>query len=79
MAENENLRVQMQLKPSNAPVSLIGTVVGVEASDNIDAPYLVRVNFEGLREAEQELLIHHLFQLQSRALRERNQAQNDAE
>lgn len=78
MAKNARLRVQMQLKPSNVPVSLIGTVVGIEASDNTDIPYLVRVNFEGLREAEQELLIHHLFQLQSRALRKRNHAQNDA-
>jgi len=79
LSVNDNLRLQMQLKPSNVPVTLIGSIVGVEHTDEEpNASYLVRVNFEGLREAEQEILIHHLFQLQSRQLRAANNAVNDA-
>lgn len=78
LSESDNLRLQMQLKPSNVPVTLMGTIVGVEHTGDPDAPYLVRVDFEGLREAEQEILIHHLFQLQSRRLQTHAQALNDA-
>lgn len=78
LAEHDNLRLQMQLKPSNVPVTLMGSIVGVEQVDDSEAPYLVRVNFDGLREAEQEILIHHLFQLQSRRLQANAQALNDA-
>jgi len=53
--------------------------VAVEHTADPEAPYLVRVDFEGLREAEQEILIHHLFQLQSRRLRAQNEAQNEAQ
>ena len=77
-SENDNLRLQMQLKPSNVPVTLMGTVVGVEHTGDAEAPYLIRIDFEGLKEAEQEILIHHLFQLQSRTLRSNKEAQNDA-
>ncbi len=73
----DNLRLQLQLQPSNVPVTLLGTIVGVEASDKAEAPHLVRVNFEGLREAEQEILIHHLFQLQTQNLRSFPKALND--
>ena len=76
--ENDNLRLQMQLKPSNVPVTLMGTVVGVEHTGDAEAPYLIRIDFEGFKEAEQEILIHHLFQLQSRTLRSNKEAQNDA-
>jgi len=78
LSESDNLRLQMQLKPSNVPITLMGSIVAVEHTADPEAPYLVRVDFEGLREAEQEILIHHLFQLQSRRLRAENEAQNDA-
>ncbi|MDF1761928.1 MAG: PilZ domain-containing protein [Oleibacter sp.] len=78
LSSSDNLRLYMQLKPSNMPVSLLGTVVGVDKTDNSKSPFLVRVNFEGLLEAEQELLIQHLFQLQSRSLKARSDAVNDA-
>lgn len=78
MAERDNLRLQLQLKSSNTPVTLLGTVVGVEHTTDSEAPYLVRVDFEGLRESEQEILINHLFQLQSHRLRAERDAQNDA-
>ncbi|MEK9712561.1 MAG: PilZ domain-containing protein [Thalassolituus sp.] len=77
LSENDNLRLQMQLKPSNVPVTLMGTVVGIENTGDANSPYLVRINFEGLREAEQEILIHHLFQLQSRQLKMISNADND--
>ncbi|MAR00249.1 MAG: hypothetical protein CMI00_06885 [Oceanospirillaceae bacterium] len=73
----ENLRLQMQLQPSNVPVTLLGTIVGIETTDDPAAPHLIRVDFEGLREAEQEILIHHLFQLQTQNLRSFPKALND--
>lgn len=77
LCESDNIRLQMQLKPSNVPVTLLGTIVAVEHTANPESPYLIRVDFEGLREAEQEILIHHLFQLQTRKLKLQNEAQND--
>jgi len=78
LAAHDNLKLQMQLKPSNVPVTLMGKIVAVENSGDEKASYLVRVDFSGLREAEQEILIHHLFQLQSRRLQAHAQALNDA-
>ena len=64
-----HLLFNLQLKPSNAILSLAGNIVGVDKNTDPQCPWLVRVNFENLKEAEQELLIQHLFQLQSRNLR----------
>lgn len=66
---SSHLLFNLQLKPSNAILSLAGNIVSIDDSGESDAPYMVRVNFEGLKETEQELLIQHLFQLQSRTLR----------
>ena len=62
--------LNMQLKPSNANLSLAGDIVAVNEVNHERGRYQVRVNFEGLKEAEQELLIQHLFQLQSRTRRQ---------
>lgn len=64
-----HLLFNLQLKPSNAMLALAGTIVSIDSSGESGQPYLVRVNFDDLQEAEQELLIQHLFQLQSRTLR----------
>lgn len=77
--ECDNIRLQMQLKPSNVPVTLLGTIIAVEHTGDAESPYLIRVDFEDVREAEQEILIHHLFQLQTRRLKMSSEAQNDAE
>ncbi|ASP38407.1 hypothetical protein CHH28_06850 [Bacterioplanes sanyensis] len=73
------LLLNMQLKPSNTNLELSGRVISVEASDEEEKPHRVRVNFEGLKEAEQELLIQHLFQLQNRNLKARHQEDDEPE
>ncbi|QQD20495.1 PilZ domain-containing protein [Venatoribacter cucullus] len=62
--------LNIQLKPSNASLSLAGDIVSVKEVNHDRGRYQVRVNFDGLKEAEQEMLIQHLFQLQSRTLRQ---------
>ncbi len=70
LSKQTHLLFDLQLKPSNAMLTLAGTIVSVEKTHTVGDTYLVRVNFEGLKETEQELLIQHLFQLQSRTLRQ---------
>jgi len=67
--EDKYLLFNLQLKPSNAMLTLAGTIVAAEQTGDPDKPWLLRINFEGLRESEQELLIQHLFQLQTRTLK----------
>lgn len=72
LSGQSHLLFNLQLKPSNAILALAGNIVAIEPSQDPAKPYLVRVNFEDLTEAEQALLIQHLFQLQSRTLREQH-------
>lgn len=65
----EFILLSMILKPSNTPVSLAGQVVAVDMVEHSKKPYKVRLNFPDIQEAEQELLIQHLFQLQSKQLK----------
>lgn len=69
----DHLLLHMQLKPSNAELSLTGTIVSMEKAKNPDEPNLVRIDFSNLKEAEQEVLIQHLFQLQNRHLKLRSE------
>lgn len=72
LSNQTHLLFNLQLKPSNANLALAGNIVGIEKCDSSESPYLVRVNFEDLKESEQELLIQHLFHLQSRTLRDKH-------
>ncbi len=65
----EYVLLSMILKPSNTPVSLAGQIVAVDVVENSKKPYKVRINFPDIQDAEQELLIQHLFQLQSKQLK----------
>ncbi|MAS26143.1 MAG: hypothetical protein CMI08_14730 [Oceanospirillaceae bacterium] len=69
LSGSSHLLFQLQLKPSNAMLNLAGTVVSAEKTQQTNNPFLVRVNFDGIQESEQELLIQHLFQLQSKTLK----------
>jgi uncharacterized protein YdcH (DUF465 family) len=71
--KDDHLLLNMQLKPSNAELSLTGKVVSVEESSEPEEPNLVRIDFSDLKGAEQEVLIQHLFQLQNRHLKLRNE------
>ncbi|GGY47356.1 hypothetical protein GCM10011297_20120 [Bacterioplanes sanyensis] len=77
LERDHHLLLNMQLKPSNANLELSGRVVDIESSDEDERPYRVRVDFEGLTEAEQEIIIQHLFQLQNRNLKARHQEHRD--
>lgn len=65
----EYLLLSMLLKPANTPMSLAGQVIGVEQIPNSDKPFKIRINFPDIQETEQELLIQHLFQLQTKHLK----------
>jgi len=69
----DHLLLHMQLKPSNTELSLTGRVISIEKNPQSDEPDLVRIDFHDLREAEQEVLIQHLFQLQNRHLKLRSE------
>ena len=71
--KDDHLLLHMQLKPSNAELSLTGKIVSVEQSRTDEEPNLVRIDFSDLKEAEQEVLIQHLFQLQNRHLKLRSE------
>jgi len=73
VATGDHLLLHMQLKPSNAELSLTGTIVSIEESKTADEPNLVRIDFADLKEAEQEVLLQHLFQLQNRHLKLRSE------
>ena len=70
LQNDTHLLLNLQLKPSNATLSLAGTLVSVHEVNHEHGKFQVRINFDGLKEAEQEMLIQHLFQLQSRSLRQ---------
>lgn len=73
---NEFLLLTMILKPSNTQISLAGQVIKSEKTSLQDKPFKIRINFPDIQEAEQELLIQHLFQLQTKKLkREHEQLQ----
>lgn len=67
--ENEFLLLTMILKPSNTQISLAGQVIKSEKTGHQDKPFKIRINFPDIQEAEQELLIQHLFQLQTKKLK----------
>lgn len=71
--EGEYLMLNLMLKPSNTQVSLAGEVIGVDPIDDPEKPYKVRINFPDIQQAEQELLIQHLFQLQTSHLKRENE------
>lgn len=76
---DQPLMLTMQLKPSNATLNLTGRIVGMhpveDENEEDDEGYRIRVEFEGLQESQQELLIQHLFQLQNKALKKRSEDQ----
>lgn len=64
--KDENILLQLKLKPSNISIVTIGKVIGVGSADGKN---IVRVDFENLGESNQDLLMQHLFQVQSREIK----------
>lgn len=63
------LLVSLQLQPANITLSIPSTLISCNQAAHENGAYLVRVDFSGIRETDQELLLQHLFQLQARQLR----------
>jgi hypothetical protein len=64
--QDQNILLQLKLKPSNVAIVTAGKVISTcsEQGKNI-----IRVDFQQLTENYQDLLMQHLFQVQSRALK----------
>jgi hypothetical protein len=63
---NEHLLLQLKLMPSNLAIVTTGKVIDVGLAKG---KKLVRVDFQNIGDSNQDLLIQHLFQVQSRELK----------
>lgn len=70
---NQGILLQMKLKPSNVSIITTGKVI---SSDNSQDQSIVRVDFHELSDSHQDLLMQHLFQVQSRALKKQRDDKN---
>lgn len=69
--QDQNILLQLKLKPSNVSIVTTGKVIDTGSTNGKN---IVRVDFQDLGESNQDLLMQHLFQVQSRALKkQRNQ------
>lgn len=68
---DQNILLQLKLKPSNVSIVTTGKVIDTGSTNGKN---FVRIDFQDLGENNQDLLMQHLFQVQSRALKkQRNQ------
>jgi hypothetical protein len=63
---NEHLLLQLKLRPSNLAIVTTGKVIDVGLAEDTN---LIRIDFQDLDDSNQDLLIQHLFQVQSRELK----------
>ena len=63
---NQNILLQLRLKPSNVAIITTGKVVSTSSEDGKNT---IRIDFQQLGQNYQDLLMQHLFQVQSRALK----------
>jgi hypothetical protein len=72
--ENKHMLLQIKLKPSNVSIVTTGIVVGNKIANGKN---IIRVDFQDLGEGHQDLLMQHLFHVQSRELkRQRSDAED---
>ncbi len=64
--QNQNILLQLKLKPSNVSIITTGKVIDIGSTNSKN---IVRVDFQDLGESNQDLLMQHLFQVQSRELK----------
>lgn len=73
LRENDMLEVGLVLLPDHVEVAAIGRVVRVNAGED-DAPDTVSINFDYIRDQDQDALIRHVNQLQREMLSLRRKA-----
>jgi hypothetical protein len=64
--KNEHILLQLKLSPSNVAIVTTGKVIGV---DSAKGKNIVRIDFQDIGDNNQDLLIQHLFEVQSRTLK----------
>ncbi len=70
---DQSILLQMKLKPSNVAIVTTGKVV---SSDTRNGKNIVRIDFHDLSDSHQDLLMQHLFQVQSRELKKQRNDKN---
>lgn len=70
---DQNILLQLKLKPSNVSIVTTGKVIDNDLSNGKN---IVRVDFQDLGENNQDLLMQHLFQVQSRELKKQRNNDN---
>lgn len=63
---DQNILLQLKLKPSNAAIITTGKVV---STDTAHGKNIIRVDFQDMSGSNQDLLMQHLFQVQGRELK----------
>jgi hypothetical protein len=72
MPKNEHILLQLKLRPSNLSIVTTGKVI---SAGLVNGKKIVRVDFKDLGDSNQDLLMQHLFEVQSRELKK--QRHND--
>jgi PilZ domain len=68
--QDQNMLLQLKLKPSNVSIVTTGKVV---SSDLANGKNIIRVDFQDIGDSNQDLLMQHLFQVQSRELKKQKE------
>jgi hypothetical protein len=66
--KNQSILLQLKLKPSNVAIVTAGKVISTSSEEGKN---MIRVDFQQLNQNYQDLLMQHLFQVQSRALKKK--------
>ncbi|MCU7923692.1 MAG: PilZ domain-containing protein [Candidatus Thiodiazotropha sp. (ex Dulcina madagascariensis)] len=78
LQEGDLVEIKLLLLPSYTGVVAYGEVVGVDDSTEGDAdyPYHIRINFNLIRNSDQDALIRHIMRRQGEMLRQRRERQD---
>ncbi|MBL4797709.1 MAG: PilZ domain-containing protein [Oleispira sp.] len=66
LIQDQSILLQLKLKPSNVSIVTTGKVIDTGAGSGKN---IIRIDFQNLGENNQDLLMQHLFHVQSRALK----------
>ena len=66
LIQDQSILLQLKLKPSNVSIVTTGKVIDTGAGNGKN---IIRIDFQNLGENNQDLLMQHLFHVQSRVLK----------
>ncbi|MCU7906311.1 MAG: PilZ domain-containing protein [Candidatus Thiodiazotropha sp. (ex Epidulcina cf. delphinae)] len=78
LQEGDLVEIKLLLLPTYTGVVAYGEVVGVDDSTEggVDYPYHIRINFNLIRNSDQDALIRHIMRRQGEMLRQRREEQD---